>query len=376
MAPLPLQAQLWTVKLVGSGRERGGGGRKGLGPHTDGFAYSIAVDVDTHQRPIVLPAGRLKVEHTAIGRGRLEVQEPPLPVGGIDQSPLMRSVDVSGTFLQHNLPLVGSIDIARAEHRLPATADTALRNNQVIPAIALEELGTFSHGTLVNRNTIVQQLPSVGRHPMDDDRSGTMATAAKVGLTIVVPEGTGVFPLLNLLDLAEWFPRTGRVGSRSHEQSFIGRTYVYPELTVMVANGRSPGTTGIVAVGVPPGEVHTAVHLTQQSPVDKIIRLQHLHTQPVEIAADHIVFLAYPNDIRVRIVGIQHRILVSTIALVAPVKCLGCSGEAEHGQQQVRNSPFHRYYFFTIKILCTMPSYVWMLRWMVSGLTVGSRMLT
>ena len=37
----------------------------------------IAVDVDTHQRPIVLPSGRLQVDHTPQDRCVLEVIEPP-----------------------------------------------------------------------------------------------------------------------------------------------------------------------------------------------------------------------------------------------------------------------------------------------------------
>ena len=40
----------------------------------------------------------------------------------------------------------------------------------------------------------------------------------------------------------------------------------------------------------------------------------------MEIAGYHIVFIAYAYHVGIRIVGIEHRIDISAIALVAPLK--------------------------------------------------------
>ena len=80
-------------------------------PFGDGFANTVAIEVYTHQRPVVLPAGGLQMDHTPQDGCLLEMIEPPAAVWRIDQSPLMRTVDLGGTLFEHDLPFVGTVDV-------------------------------------------------------------------------------------------------------------------------------------------------------------------------------------------------------------------------------------------------------------------------
>ena len=54
------------------------------------------------------------------------------------------------------------------------------------------------------------------------------------------------------------------------------------------------------------------------APVHHIVALQHLHAYEVEIRSHHIIFLTYADDVGVGEIGIQHRIDIGAVALVAP----------------------------------------------------------
>ena len=102
------------------------------------------------------------MHHTAGGVRLLEVQEPPGAVGRVDECPLVGAVDVGAALLQHHALLVGAIDVVRTEHRLPALADTALGDDEVIPAITLQEFCAFGYRSSIDRDAIVEQTLAVG----------------------------------------------------------------------------------------------------------------------------------------------------------------------------------------------------------------------
>ena len=60
------------------------------------------------------------------------------------------------------------------------------------------------------------------------------------------------------------------------------------------------------------------IYLTDVSPVDHVVRLQHLHSHEVEIGGHHVELFAYTDDIRIGKVGIQHGVCVGTVAQIAP----------------------------------------------------------
>jgi len=83
----------------------------GFLPAIDGLADAIAVVVDTHQWPVVLPVDGLEVDDAPQDGRFLKVIKPPLAVGCIDQSTLMRPINLSRTLFEDNLPFVRTINV-------------------------------------------------------------------------------------------------------------------------------------------------------------------------------------------------------------------------------------------------------------------------
>ena len=86
----------------------------------------------------------------------LEMIEPPLTIGRIDQCALMRSVHVGATLLEDDASLVRSIDVLSAKNGLPSSANAAFRNNQIVVAIALQELCALSYRSSIDGHAIIQ----------------------------------------------------------------------------------------------------------------------------------------------------------------------------------------------------------------------------
>ena len=114
------------------------------------------------------------MNHTTQNGCLLEVIEPPLSIWRIDECPLMRAVDSGGTLFQHNLSFVGTIDVLGSQYRLPTCSYTSFRDDEIVPAVALQPFRTLGDGTLVDGHALIQQLASVGRHLMYDDRASPM----------------------------------------------------------------------------------------------------------------------------------------------------------------------------------------------------------
>ena len=80
-------------------------------PNVHGFANTVAIVIDTHQGPVVVPTDRLQMHHAPQYGRLLEMIEPPLAIRRIDQCPLMRTVYMGRALFEHNLTFVGAIDI-------------------------------------------------------------------------------------------------------------------------------------------------------------------------------------------------------------------------------------------------------------------------
>ena len=199
----------------------------------------------------------------------------------------------------------------------------ALRDDEIVVAAALQEFCAFCHRTGIDRHAVVQQLTAVSRHPMDDDWSGTVLAAPQISLSVAVPEGAGVFPFRHTLHQMERRPRAVRVAGGRHKQSLVGRTEIDVEASVVIADGRRPRAAGIVLVAVPARLVEARVDLTDVAPVHHIVALEHLHAEEVEVGGHHIVLLANADDVGVGEVGVEHRIAVGAVALIAPSQVVG-----------------------------------------------------
>ena len=252
-------------------------------PRVDRFADTIAIVIDTDDRPVVLPRHRLQMHDAADGSCVLEMIEPPCAVGRIDDGALVRTIDGGGACFEHTSAFVGTIDVLRAEHGLPATFDATFGNRDVVVSIAFHELGTFGHGAFIDRDAFVEQLPAVATHLVDDDGACTMPAADEIGLTgndtgaigfvdnLIVPERTGIFPFGYLPDEMEGLPRSCRFWSRGHEEPFVGCAEIDVESTLLITQRRCPGAACIMLVGVPSRIVETVIDLRYDTPVHHVV---------------------------------------------------------------------------------------------------------
>ena len=196
---LPLQTQPGSAKVII--RLWGMDWRVSTGirflPYVNRFTDAVAVDIHPHHRPILLPAYRLEVYHPSHGSVGLEMIEPILSLGRIHKSALMGTVDGGGSALQYHPLLVGTINVTRAEHRLPSLCDPSFGDADVIVAVAFEHLGTLCHRSGVDGVAIIQQGGAIAAHAVEDDGAGTVEAMCQVGIAIVVPQGTGVFPFFD-----------------------------------------------------------------------------------------------------------------------------------------------------------------------------------
>ena len=252
-------------------------------PRVDGFADTIAIVIDTDDRPVVLPRHGLQMHDATDGSCVLEVIEPPRVVGRIDNGALVRTIDGGRARFEHTSAFVGTIDILRAEHGLPATFDATFGNGDVIVSVALHELRAFGHGAFIDRNAFIEQLLAVATHLVDDDGACTMSAADEISLAgddtgaigfvdnLIVPEWTGIFPFGYLPDEMEGLPRSCRFWSRGHEETFVGCAEIDVESTILITQRRCPGAACIMLVGVPARIVETVIDLRHDTPVHHVV---------------------------------------------------------------------------------------------------------
>ena len=64
---------------------------------------------------------------------------------------------------------------------------------------------------------------------------------------------------------------------RTHIEPLVWGAEIHIVETVVITDGRRPRTTGIMLVTVPARLIEATVDLTDVTPIDHILRLQHLH---------------------------------------------------------------------------------------------------
>ena len=78
-----------------------------------------------------------------------------------------------------------------------------------------------------------------------------MLAASQIGLSVTIPEGAWIFPLLHSLHQMERAPRSFGIASGRHKQPLVGCTEIDIEQSIVIADGWCPRAAGIVAVGIP-----------------------------------------------------------------------------------------------------------------------------
>ena len=317
---LPLQPQLLTREIVIGSRQCNPCFFLdiGLSPTLDRLTDTVHIHIHTDYRPSVFPVHGLQMHHPAQRVVLLEMIEPPFSVRRIDYRALVRSVDAGHSPFEHHFLFIRSIDVLGAKYGLPATPHATFGNAQVIITVVLVNLGTFGDRTCVHGASFVQQLCSVGTHAVDDDRTCSPDASPQIGIAVLVPKRTRVFPFRYFRHMSQRCPWSFGIFRIRHEQAFIGCAEEHPKLTIVVTDGRCPRTSCIAGIVLPSRKIKSVVKLRYQPPIHHIFRFQYLHPEVMKIGCHHIVTIVHPNYIRVGIISIQNGIHVSTVSLISP----------------------------------------------------------
>src|SRR5690606_12220722 len=108
-------------------------------------------------------------------------------------------------------PFIGAINMSSAKERVAAALDTAFGDSDVVPAGSLVELGALGHRSAVDFDSIVEQFGAIRGHLVKNDAPCADASPNEVGVAIVVPEGTWIFPSGDFFHRHAVRPRTGGV---------------------------------------------------------------------------------------------------------------------------------------------------------------------
>ena len=274
----------------------------------------------------------LQMDYAAQRVPFLKMEEPPFPVRGIDNRALMGAIDGCRAGFQHDPALIRSIDIFGTEYGLPAATDSPFGDAHVIIAIPLVDLGSFCDRSPIHGHAIVQQLPAVRGHLVNDNRTGPMEAVSQIGLAVLIPERAGIFPVIDGFHAMQRRPRTGGSGSSTHEKTFVRRTEIDIEKSVVPADAGRPRAAGIMIVGIPARKIQPGVDLGDDLPVHQVSRFQHLHAHEMEIRGNHVIAVPEADGIGIGIIGQQDRIPVIAVLRISPGPMLGPAPCAE-GQQ-------------------------------------------
>ena len=69
---------------------------------------------------------------------------------------------------------------------------------------------------------------------------------------------------------------------------------------------------------IPTGKVEAVVDLADKFPVNKVVGLEDLHAEEMEIGSHHVVGVAHPYGVRVGIIRRKDRVQVPAVAGVSP----------------------------------------------------------
>ena len=163
----------------------------------------------------------------------------------------------------------------------------------------------------------------------------------KVGLAVFVPKRAAVNYALALLHPDDRPPRPCRVLCLGHEETLVRVTAIDVEPPVVITYGRSPHIVAVLDLLVPV-EVGTFVFreygivvgqgMSDEFPVHQVGAMEDLQSwEAGKRRRCHVVVIAHTAYVGVRVVGIDHRILVHAVLDVRVPglrRCLGLHGRS------------------------------------------------
>ena len=227
--------------------------------------------------------------------------------------------------MQDDFLFPGSVNIFRPQYGLPAGLHAPCRSKDIVIAVSLVQLRALDGGlcrmTVIDELTVIQHPGAVrfdGRHIQHALEADTASGESRhhVCFAVLIPERTGIDPAHHLAHVGRLTPFAERVCGLAHHNPLIRHRDEYIVSSLMIADGRSPGTAA----------VHRLVIIVKRQlvndiiddlPVHQILRMQKRYCGGVaEAGSDHKIILSHTNGIRVRVIRIQDRVGISAVALI------------------------------------------------------------
>ena len=274
-------------------------------PTLYGQAAAVAVRIIPYYRPSVLfPDHRLKVNYASIGAFVLEVDEPMRAIGCIYPGTLVGAVYAALAGSHHDAFLIGPEGIICTQDGLPSGFHPTGGSEYVVFAIALVHLGSFYGGLgsvpIENHSGRPNKFCPIGRHGCHeqhtlDSRPRTGTTMAQIGLSILIPEGTGVDEATAFINPHRLFPLPAGVLGTHHKDSAVRIPAINVEPAVMIADCRSPYAVPVLNPGRSKRFESILVvgqGSSNQLPVDKVPGMQDRQPgEEIERGCRHIIVI-------------------------------------------------------------------------------------
>ena len=268
------------------------------------------------------------MNHPPVRTFVLEMQKPPLSRRRVNERALVGPVDGRGTLREHNAALVWSANAARAENRLPTRSYAARRRKNVIPTVALVELRTLERriprqfAAVDHKPKVVDDFRPTGIQFVECENILDIGTAGgpgvnQVNAAIVIPKRTGIDDATTALHQRGSTPRSAWIGGGHEINSEIRIGIINPVFAGVKTDRRCPNAFAVL------GRVENILRrearqrVSDQFPVYQVPGMK--DRQPwhlAEAGADQPVVVPHPHDVRIRIVGMQHRIFICAVHAV------------------------------------------------------------
>ena len=340
VVPLPVLAQLRGAEVVAADDARGG---HTTAQHPD--ALRNATELIAHLRPTVDPATGHERRHTPHAAAVLEDDSIPVAVGRIEDSPLPHRSETAELTIEHHATLVGATDvISPIADLMPMASGRPGNHQQVVATTMLDHAGALEQAAL--GGTSLEELNvRVG----NDIREvwlqfHHLARAVDdVNAVVVIEEERAV---VEMTHTGEQRPLTFDIGGRinisvAHGAALVGSQESI-EAPVVVLQRGSP-----LASAIDRSLLQVVLRRVRQTVEDvadglPVLEVVGAHDggsrHQVHGGGNHIESIVHADDIRVRDVGPEHRVLdksavgINSLSRLCVSRCQAAKGSRQQGE--------------------------------------------
>src|SRR5262252_746672 len=173
-----------------------------------------------------------------------------------------------------------------------------------------------------DQNPIIEQSGPIVTQTADhkqalDSRATAREGTHQIGLAVFVPKRAGIDPALGGLYQKRFGPRANWLFRLNHVDSVIRVRIKNVEFAVVISNRRRPNTVSVLRPVVYVQWRLPRQRMADDFPVDQVAGMKNWQTRcGVETGRYQIKVFAYADDVWIRIVRIQDRIVIGAVTII------------------------------------------------------------